>query len=772
MSEYKLSAAQLNNDFVSSDFKFPNPAELEGGFELSGQERGLAALEFGLDLKEAGYNIYLLNFSGPEEKDYIRKKIKQRAKTERTPPDLCYVHNFKHPQEPLLLKFPPGAGEKFKSILETEIQKIKDEANNLFKSDRYNQKKRKLKKKYQAKMSQIIADIKSEVKDMGYLLVKEEGSFSITPLMENEKPMSEEEYNNLTLADQEQIEKKVDMIKDRLELVFTELDDLEEEYEEKLSRLNENLVEKIIERRLNKLYEYFAELTKVISYLNDLKADLLDNIDSLKEEETEGLILFTEEEQEDFSRYEVNLIVDNSSLTGAPVISGERPTYYNLLGRVEYENLGNGLKTSFKKIKGGALHQAKGGYLILEAEELLSNFKAWPLLKQVLKSGEIKLENLGAEYEQLPLTTLDPQTVETDLKVILLGSPQLYYLLTTYDPEFEELFKIKADFDICLTKTEKSINKLAQFVSYKCQQKDLLNLDAAALGDMVEHLSRQAENQKKMVLNYSGITDLLAEADLIARKNNNSLITAADIRQVREQRKYRHDKYQARIKELYANNKILLNTKGTEIGVLNGLSIIDLGDYSFGRPTKITAAVYRGEEGIVNIEREVNTSGKIHDKGIFILESYLRENFAQDLRLQLTAHLCFEQLYTGIDGDSASAAELYALLSALAKLPLKQGIAVTGSINQKGLMQPVGGVIEKIEGFFEFCLHKGLTGEQGVIIPAQNKDDLVLAPQVIEAVKEDKFSLYAINNVSEGLRILTDLTDVQEKIKDELQNWV
>ena len=773
MSEHRLKSEELCWSCNFDSFEFETTAEVEGGFEVIGQDRALDALNFGLSLKEKGYNIYVLNFSGPEEIDYIIKRITETAVGESTPPDLCYVHNFAAPEAPLLLKFPPGDGRRFKDGIEQRIKEIKAAVSELFTSEKYTKQKRKIKKEYEEETNQILAQIKVEVKEMGYLLVKEDEGFSITPLIDGEEPMSEEEYNNLALEEQEEIDQKVTAIKDKIELVFAHLDDLEEEYEEQLASLNNSLVAEIIEDELEALYQQFAHLEKVSSYLDSLKEDLLTNIDKFREEEQpEGLLLFTEEKEEDFSQYEVNLIVDNSSLKGAPVIKEDNPTYYNLLGRVEYENLGNGLQTNFKQIKTGALQQANGGYLILEAEKLLSNFKAWSLLKQVLKSEEIKMENLGTEYEQLPIATLLPEELESNLKVILIGGANLYYLLQSYEPEFKQLFKIKSDFDSCLTKKPINNYKLAQFISYKCSQKELLNLSSQAVRKVIEYCARRAGDKNKLEIEYSAVSDLLVEADLIAQQNNKELITSLEIEEVQKKRGYWNNKCESKLSEFYKNNKILINTQGTEIGVINALSVVDLGDYSFGRPTKITAAVYKGEEGVINIEREVDTSGKIHDKGVLILESYIGENFAQEDSLNLSARLCFEQLYTEIDGDSASSAELYALLSALAKVPLKQGIAVTGSINQKGLIQPVGGVIEKIEGFFKLCQLRGLSGEEGVIIPQGNADDLILAPEVIEAVKEEQFNIYTINDVSEGLEILTaSSADIPALVQERLNGW-
>ena len=773
MVEYRLKPEQLSCQCSSNSLEFATTAELKGEFKAIGQDRALQALDFGLNLKQKGYNIYVLNFSGPEETDYIMQKIKETAHQEKTPPDICYVHNFNLPEQPLMLEFEPGDGTRFKAKIETKIQEIKTAVNQLFTSEKYNKQKRDIKNKYQQARNKLLNKIKSEVKEMGYLLVKEEDGFSITPLIDEQEPMSEEEYNNLPLEQQEAIDETVTVIKDKIEVTFDRLDELESEYEAKLNNLNNKLGAEIVTNKFESLYDYFSEAEPVISYLDALTADLLANLDKFRsQEQPEGVIFLGEDKGKDLSQYEVNLVVDNSNLEGAPVVKEENPSYYNLLGRVEYQNLQQGLQTDFKQIKSGSLQQANGGYLILEAEKLLQNFKSWSLLKQVLTSEQIKMENLGAEYEQLPIATLLPEAIEANIKVVIVGELYLYYLLQVYDSEFKHLFKVKADFSTYLARTETNINKLAQFMKYKCQQQDLLDLSARAVAKVIEYCARQAEHKQKLEIKYSSVANILIEADLIARQNKNELITASDIEEVQQQREYWNNKYEDKLQEFYANHKLLINTTGAEIGVVNALSVIDLEDYSFGRPSKITAVVYKGEEGIINIEREVNTSGNLHDKGVMILESYLGANFAQDINLNLTARICFEQLYTMIDGDSASSAELYALLSALAEVPLKQGIAVTGSINQNGLIQPVGGVIDKIEGFFKLCQLKGLSGTQGVIIPQQNQQDLMLDSEIIAAVKAGKFHIYTISNVSQGLEILTASEEnISECVQNKLNKW-
>ncbi|MGM0501382.1 MAG: Lon protease family protein [Bacillota bacterium] len=773
MSDYRLTAAELSYDCNLEQFKFATTAELKGEFDLGGQQRAITAIDFGLQIKEPGYNIYTLNFEAEEEIKYILRTVKEIAAQEERASDLCYVHNFSNPEQPIALEFNAGLGIEFKSKLENKIKTIKEEINKLLSSEQYNNQKRKIKKKYQTKTQKIFTAVKAEVKEMGYLLIKEENGFSITPLLENGSPMSEEKYNSLPLEEQEQIDVQVAEINNKIDQIFNCLDSIEEKFEAAITKLNNNLAAKLVKKQLEELYVSFADNAKVINYLSDLETDILANIDKFKEKEEQEIFLVPKEKTDDFYKYKVNLVVNNKNFKGSPVIKEDNPTYYNLMGRVEYKNLQNGLDTNFTQIKTGSLQQANGGYLILEAARLVTNFKAWQLLKQVLKTGQIQMENLGMEYEQIPLATLMPEAVAMNLKVILVGSAQLYYLLQHYDPEFKELFKIKADFSIEVQRTKLNTYKLIQYISYKCKEEGLLELNCSAVEEVIKYCSRKAGNQNKLEIKYSQISSLLKEADVIAKQKQNDLITNQDIKEVQAKKKYWYGKYESKLEQSYLEDKILIDVTGFKIGVVNGLSIIDLGDYTFGRPTKITAVVYKGEEGVVNIEREINISGKIHNKGVMTLESYLGNHFAQEVNLNLSARICFEQLYTGIDGDSASSAELYALLSALSKVPIRQDIAVTGSINQNGKIQPVGGVIEKIEGFFNFCKMKGLTGSQGVIIPEQNKKDLILAPEIIEAVKDEQFNIYTITNVSEGLKILIrqEQEDINNLVQQRINNW-
>ncbi|HPZ65601.1 MAG TPA: ATP-binding protein, partial [Bacillota bacterium] len=456
-------------------------------------------------------------------------------------------------------------------------------------------------------------------------------------------------------------------------------------------------------------------------------------------------------------RYKVNLVVDNRETCGSPVIYETNPSYYNLIGRVEYENRLGMIVTDLTMIKGGAIHRANCGYLILQARDVLSSPQSWEALKRVLKTREIRIENIGEQYGLMAMSTLRPQPIPANLKVIMIGSPLIYQLLYHYDEDFRKLFKVKADFDSEMDRNQDNIYRMAGFISTHCQQENLRHFHREAVARVVEFSARLAERQDKMSTRFNEVVELLYEADAWAERDGSDIVKAEHVDKALEEKIYRCKKYEQKISEAVERGLILLDVEGEKIGQINGLSVIDLGDYQFGRVSRITANTFLGRRGIINIERESQLSGKIHDKGVLILSGYLGMRYGQQVPINLSASLCFEQSYQGVEGDSASAAELFCLLSSLAGVPLKQSLAVTGSVNQKGEIQPVGGVNQKIEGFYNACKVKGLTGDQGVIIPAQNRKDLMLSEEIVTAVREKRFHIYAISTVEEGLALLTGM---------------
>jgi len=758
MDEYRLNVESLKNSCTLEGINFETTADVTPAKEIIGQQEAVKAINFGLDIDHPGYNIFVVNFSGCKELEYIKALVGKKAQKEGKSVDWCYVYNFSNPSKPRYLELSVGLGRKFKKDMEGFIENIEDEIAELFAGEEYLKQKREIKSKYQDISTALFNTVTEQVKEKGYLLEREKEGFSIIPIKDDGKPMREEEYKNLSAQEQDQIDEDTKMIQQLLDQTFAKIDKWNEEFTEEIESLDYQLAEKLIDTHLDELLQKYSDFNKVVDYLGELRDDILHNLDDFKEtnEPSNSLLLFAEDNSRDYStKYEVNLLIDNSKVEGSPVIIESNPTYYNLTGRVEYSNKSGELATDFTNIRAGSLHKANGGYLILEAKDLLTNFKSWQLIKRVLKSRRLKMENIGEEFDKIPLATLEPQPIPIDVKIVIIGDVELYYLLYQYDQEFKELFKVKADFKSEMELSKESTYKIVQFISRECQENNFLPLNRQAVAKIIEYLSRRVDSQKKVTTKFTIITDLLCEADEWARLKGKNIISKEEIDQSIVERIKRSSNYEERVQELYRKHKLLIESEGWKIGQINGLSVLDLGEYSFGKPVKITASVYKGNRGVVNIEREAKMSGKIHNKGLLILTAYLGEKFAQELPLSLSASLCFEQLYSGIDGDSASSTELYVLLSALAELPINQGIAVTGSINQKGEIQPIGGVNEKIEGFFKLCESRGLTGEQGVIIPIQNVDDLMLSDEVIAAVAKDQFHIYAISHVEEGIEILT-----------------
>jgi len=511
----------------------------------------------------------------------------------------------------------------------------------------------------------------------------------------------------------------------------------------------------------NDLMEKYDQFEPVKNYLKAVQEDILSNLSEfmVDEEEAQNPFFWLRRQNVEQAeiRYKVNLVVDNRETCGSPVIYETNPSYYNLIGRVEYENRLGMIVTDLTMIKGGAIHRANCGYLILQARDVLSSPQSWEALKRVLKTREIRIENIGEQYGLMAMSTLRPQPIPANLKVIMIGSPLIYQLLYHYDEDFRKLFKVKADFDSEMDRNQDNIYRMAGFISTHCQQENLRHFHREAVARVVEFSARLAERQDKMSTRFNEVVELLYEADAWAERDGSDIVKAEHVDKALEEKIYRCKKYEQKISEAVERGLILLDVEGEKIGQINGLSVIDLGDYQFGRVSRITANTFLGRRGIINIERESQLSGKIHDKGVLILSGYLGMRYGQQVPINLSASLCFEQSYQGVEGDSASAAELFCLLSSLAGVPLKQSLAVTGSVNQKGEIQPVGGVNQKIEGFYNACKVKGLTGDQGVIIPAQNRKDLMLSEEIVTAVREKRFHIYAISTVEEGLALLTGM---------------
>lgn len=772
LEKFKVPVDKLKNTCDINCFEFNSTADLVPLQGIIGQERASKALKFGLSIKKKGYNIFVSGQSGTGRNSYV-KLITERAAAEKEPPDdWVYVYNFKNPHSPLALNLRAGMGKEFVKSIESTIKQLKKEIENAFTSKDYENMKNVIFQQYQIATQQIIKELNEIGKKYDFEFTQTEKGLMSLPL-KNGEPMSEAEYRSLSSEEFNDLRKRTNELSLETVDTFNKLRALEEDLRQKLKDLDSETARKVVRFYINNLKDKFNYNDKIDEYFEMLKEDIVEHIDKFKKDFDEAnnnpFALFQLRSTASFfERYKVNLFIDNSDKKCVPVVFETNPTYYNLVGSVEYRNEMGVMRTDFTQIKPGALHQANGGYLIIQAKDVLTNPFAWQGLKRALITDEINIEGLGNQLGYVVTTTLKPQPIPLNLKIILIGDPYTYYILYNYDEEFKKLFKIMSDFDIEMVRNEDNILKMARFIATHCEKENLRHFSREAVGKVVEYSSRLASNQKKLSSRFNQIVEILYEADSWAEVDESDIVDVKHIEKATKEKIFRNNKFEEKILEMFEDGDYLLDVDGEKIGEINGLAVTGTGEYSFGKPSKITVSTYRGKAGIINIEREAKTSGKIHDKGVMIISGYLGYKYAQEKPLALSASIVFEQLYSGVDGDSASSTELYAILSSISKVPIRQYIAVTGSVNQRGEIQPIGGVNEKIEGFFKVCKLKGLTGKQGVMIPYQNVKNLMLSDEVIEAVKEEKFHIYAVKTIDEGIEILTGVPAGE---KDEDGNY-
>lgn len=724
-----------------------------------GQERALKALDFGLRLDSSGFNIFALGENGTGRMRSIRMLLEELAKKEPVPNDWCYVYNFKDPDNPIAISLPPGRGKEFQKDIEVLIKNIKEELVKVFESKEYEKQRNKIIEEFQQKQKAFFTNIEEEAQSKGFAIKKTVSGLWIIPIKKTGEPLTEEEYASFDEATKKRIEEIGKSLQEKVNDVARALKEAERLFKEMLNRLEKQIALEAIGTRIDDLIKKYEKIDKVTTYLIALQEDILSHLEDFKtHEEPPSPLPFMKvpKPETSFSKYSVNLIVDNSNTNGAPIIIESNPTYLNLFGRVEYKVQFGIAVTDFSLIKAGSLHRANGGYIVIQGIDLFKNLFSYDALKRALKNKEIKIEDVWEQYRLLSTVTMKPEPIPLDIKVILVGSPYMYYILYNLDEEFRELFKVKADFDNKMERNAENILKYASFIATCQKEEGLLPLDKGAVAKVIEYSSRLCEHQDKLSTKFSEISDLLKEANYWALKSGNVKINEKHVLTALNEKIYRSNKIEERIREMIIEDTLIVNTEGKKIGQVNGLAVLDLGDYSFGKPSRITARTYTGKAGVVNIERETKMSGRIHEKAIMIISSYLGSKYAIKKPISLSASITFEQLYEMVEGDSATCAELYALLSSLSGVPLRQDIAVTGSMDQYGEVQPIGGVNEKIEGFFELCKLRGLNG-QGVIVPRRNIKNLMLKEDVINAVKESKFFIYAIDKMEEGLEILTGM---------------
>ncbi len=760
MTIEKLSSKELRLICDLEDASFETTADVAPLEGMIGQERAVKATEFGLRIKRPGYNIFMTGQTGTGKSSYAQSIVKKISSVETVPDDWVYVYNFDHPGEPIALNLPAGTGVVFRSQIEELLEDLKQKIPNAFDGEDYERQKSVHVKKFQEARAEHLDELNKAAKEKGFALKRTSSGFVTIPLKDGEQ-IGEDEYAKLDQETKDELEKKSNEVQIKAMEIMRRVQKLEKELKEKLKELDQEVGLAAIGHLFSELMEEYEQYPAVNKYLQSFQEDVLSNLSDFRsdEEEQQSPMFWLQQQGQEQSdrRYTVNLFVDNRDTEGAPMVYETNPSYYNLLGRVEYENRLGTVTTDFTMIKPGALHQANGGYLILQARDVLTSIQSWEVLKRVLKTREIRIENISEHFGLMAMSTLRPQPIPLNIKVVIIGIPFIYHLLYHYDEDFRKLFKIKSDFDIEMERREDNLAKMASFISFHCNNQQLRHFDRPAVAEIVEYSTRLAENQDKLSTRFNEIVDLLFEADAWAEFEAAELVGKEHVEKALEEIIYRSNKYEQKIVDSIKEGEILLDLEGEKTGQVNALSVIDQGDYRFGRPSRITASTYLGRKGIINIERESELSGNLHNKGVMILNGYLGQRYGTLVPLNLTASLCFEQSYGGVEGDSASAAELFSLLSSIAEVPLKQELAVTGSINQKGEIQPVGGISCKIEGFFMACKTSGLTGKQGVIIPEKNRKSLMLKREVVEAVENGTFNIYAISTADEGLELLTGM---------------
>ena len=771
----ELTVDQLRWRCDPESLGFATTEELDLQEEIIGQERAVEAMQLGLDMGSLGYNIFVAGPAGTGRMTTVKHLLSKLEKEGEVPNDECYVNNFKDPDMPHLISLPPGKGKTFNTDMEELVGSLKRNIPLVFESEEYQRKGREILEKSKEKERSIIKELEKKLSQENLALVQLQVGPYVKPdifpvVMDKPVPWDQLEKNTeegkFPREEFERLRKKYSELSIEVNKAFQESKKIGKEVRKELTALEKEAILPNIKELIGEVKEKYQN-EKIDTYLDEVKDDILENINRFKEgSESQAQVLpgLTLPVPEDtFGEYQVNVIIDNSEAKGAPVVFESSPTYRNIFGMVE-RNIGRmGVwQADFMQIKAGSFLRASGGYLVLEGREALLEPGVWPALKRSLKNKKMEIQNYDP-YFLFGTSALKPEPIDINVKVILVGDDFLYRLLYNFDDDFKKIFKVKGDFDSVINKNGEAINQYASFIKKICDDEGLKPFDKAGVAAVIEFGVRQAGRKKKISTKFSEIADIIREANYWADKDKGQVVTEAHVDKAIEKGMDRVNLIEEKLQEMIEDGTIMIDTEGTVSGQVNGLSVYQLGDYTFGKPSRITTSISMGKAGIINIEREADLSGPTHNKGVLILSGYLREKYAQDKPLTLSASICFEQSYSGVEGDSASSTEVYALLSSLSGLPLRQEIAVTGSVNQKGEIQPIGGVNYKIEGFFDVCMAKGLTGSQGAMIPHQNVGDLMLQKDVVEAVAKNKFHIYPVSTIDQGIEILTGVKAGERK---------
>jgi lon-related putative ATP-dependent protease len=752
-----LSPDRLYRPCDTGHFTFTTTAELDDLSEGIGQMRAIDAAHFGIGMRHAGYNVYVMGRPGSGRRFLIRQLLDRRVGGEAKPPDWCYVHNFDQPHKPRAIQLPAGMGTRFHADMQHLVEELQATIPAVFEGEEYRRRLNQIDEEYGERQTKAFGEVGDEAVKQSVTLLRTPNGFSFAPMKKNEV-MSPDDYDALPPEEKTRFEQAIASLQDQLEKVIRQVHQWRRERTERVRSLNEEVVLFAVGHLIDDLRRDYADFPVVCGYLNELQQNVIESVDEFRHPK-EGMspLAALSSELPDFSRFRVNLFVARGGTEGAPVVYEDHPTYQNLIGRVEHVSQLGALVTNFMLVKPGALHQANGGYLLLDVFKLLSQPFSWEGLKRALSTREIRIESLGQMYSLVSTVSLEPEPIPLDAKVILIGNRMLYYLLAQYDPEFGELFKVAADFEDDVVRSADNDLLYARLVGTLVRRDTLRPFDRGAVARVIEHSARRAEDAEKLSTHMESLADLVREADYWAAQDTREVVTRDDVERAIEAQIKRSDRLRDRSHEAILRGILHIDTDGERVGQVNGLSVFQLGDFSFAQPSRITANTRLGDGELVDIQREVKLGGSIHSKGVLILSSFLASRYAAEQPLSLAASLVFEQTYGQVEGDSASVAELCALLSSLANAPIRQSLAVTGSVDQFGRVQAIGAVNEKIEGYFDICKQRGLNGAQGVLIPASNVAHLMLRRDVVEAAAAGRFHIHAVTTVDEALELLTGI---------------
>jgi lon-related putative ATP-dependent protease len=752
----ELKASELRSICDPKVFKFKNTSQIKPLDEVIGQQRAVQAIEFGLNMKDPGYNLFITGIPGTGKSTIVKDLVNKHAKKQASPNEWCLVNNFRDEYRPHAIAISPGKAVSFRKRMNKVVDDLKKDLPKALESESYLKKLSKMKNRYAEEKSVRFHQLEEFAAEMGFKIERLDTDFQIVPVVDGE-PIPPEEYLDLQEDLRARIEENMRTVQTEVDAKAREIDKMDQSLRVDIEKLLDEVALSVVRAHLGPIRDAFKNNEDIQSYIDSVQTDVIENFNIFipsDKSENQPENPWVQSQKIDFQRYQVNVLVEQASAKGAPVVFESNPTYYNVFGRIEKRAYLGTVSTDFTMVQAGSLLNANGGYLIMEIDAVLMNPFVWEALKRALRTKSLQIEDI-AEESGFGTTALKPQPIPLDIKVILLGSYEEFEYLQNEDPRFNKIFKVRADFDYEVERTPETIQQYSRFIARVCKEENLLPFNPKSVAAIVEYGEKFVSDQNKLSIRFGPIHGVLKEADYWARKNNARIVSDKYVFKAFHEHRFRYNLYEEKVHESYLKKHIMIDVEGEVVGQVNALVIYQIGELSFGRPARITAETYLGKQGVINIEREAQLSGSTHDKGVLILGGYLGRTFAQHYPLSLSISITFEQSYGGVDGDSASSTELYAIISSLSGIPIKQGIAVTGSVNQKGLVQAIGGVNHKIEGFFEVCKENGLTGDQGVVIPSTNRGNLMLKKEVIDAVKQKKFHIFHVSTIEEGIEILT-----------------